>query len=207
MDETLSCLRSKSTFEFQSQNINIPYPDSTNPPLFMWNPVIDSALVQDYTYNAFDNGLFLRIPVMFGDDTNGGTIFTPRSTSDLAQSNLFLHDQFPFLTIEQLKKIDDLYPNHGPQFPSSGAWWRQVSNAYGDLRYMCPTLFISQAFARYGVQQNWNYRYDVKDPAQMAIGLGTPHTAEIGAIWVLKTLKVPLPQATIKVEATTGSLR
>jgi carboxylesterase type B len=48
---------------------------------------------------------------------------------------------------------------------------------------MCPTVFISDAFARHGVQENWNYRYNVKDPAQVALGLGTPHTAEIGAIW------------------------
>ena len=38
-------------------------------------------------------------------------------------------------------------------------------------------------FAQYGMQGNWNYRYNVEDPAQMQRGLGVPHTTEISAIW------------------------
>jgi cholinesterase len=49
-------------------------------------------------------------------------------------------------------------------------------------RYMCPTLFISSTLSRLNVT-NWNYRYDVEDPAQMQKGLGVPHTAELSAIW------------------------
>ncbi|KAK5203970.1 hypothetical protein LTR41_010427 [Exophiala xenobiotica] len=136
--DTLACLRSKTTAELQSENVNTPYP-----------------------------------------------VFTPRSTSSLAQSNTFLHDQFPYLTLQHLKRIKRLFPNHGPDFPNSGSWWRQVSNTYGDMRYMCPTLFISSAFARYGAKGkgNWNYRYNVEDAAQMKSGMGVPHTVELGAIW------------------------
>ncbi|EXJ73775.1 uncharacterized protein A1O5_03537 [Cladophialophora psammophila CBS 110553] len=182
-DDTLSCLRSKSTAELQAQNNNVPYPGARHPPLYMWNPVLDNEMIQNYTYVAFDNGDFIRIPVLFGDDTNGGTVFTPRSTSSLAQSNTFLHDQFPNLTFEQLQQINQLYPNKGPQFPNSGSWWRQVSNVYGDMRYMCPNLFISSAYSRYGVQGNWNYWYNVHDAAQVRQGLGVPHTVELSAIW------------------------
>ncbi|KIW27851.1 uncharacterized protein PV07_07552 [Cladophialophora immunda] len=182
-DDTLSCLRSKTTAQLQGQNHNVPYPGAQNPPLYMWNPVLDNTLIQNYTYAAFDSGHFVRVPVLFGDDTNGGTIFTPRGTSSLAQSNTFLHDQFPDLTFDQLQQIDQLYPNHGPQFPNSGSWWRQVSNAYGDMRYMCPNLFISSSYARYGVPGNWNYWFNVQDAAQVRQGLGVPHTVELSAIW------------------------
>ncbi len=181
--DTLACMRSKTAAELQSENVNTPYPGSQKPPLFMWNPVLDDDLIQNYTYAAFDSGAFIYVPVIFGDDTNGGTIFTPRSTSSLKQSDTFLHDQFPYLTLQHLQRIKEFFPNHGPDFPNSGSWWRQLSNAYGDMRYMCPNLFISSAFARYGVSGNWNYRYNVKDPAQMKKGLGVPHTAELGAIW------------------------
>ncbi|KAK7899778.1 hypothetical protein LTR67_003523 [Exophiala xenobiotica] len=185
--DTLVCLRSKTTAELQSKNFNTPYPGSEKPPLFMWNPVLDADLIRNYTYAAFDSGAFIHVPVIFGDDTNAGTIFTPRSTSSLAQSDTFLHNQFPYLTLQHLKRIKRLFPNHGPDFPNSGSWWRQVSNAYGDMRYMCPTLFISSAFARYGAEGkgkgNWNYRYNVEDAAQMKSGLGVPHTVELGAIW------------------------
>ncbi|EXJ94810.1 cholinesterase [Capronia coronata CBS 617.96] len=182
-DNTLACLRSKSAAELQTHNRNIPYPGARNPPLFMWNPVIDDDLIQNLSYAAFDSGSFIHVPVIFGDDTNGGTIFTPRTTSSSEQSSTFLHDQFPYLTNDHLRRIDDLYPNTGPRFPHSGSWWRQVSNAYGDIRYMCPTLFVSSALSRHGLQGNWNYRYNVEDPAQMDQGLGVPHTVELGAIW------------------------
>ncbi len=149
----------------------------------MWNPVLDNDLVQDYTRTAFNNGKFIRVPVIFGDDTNAGTIFTPRGTSNLNQSSQFLQSQFPYLTSAHLKRIGQLYPNDGPDFSNAGTWWRQVSNAYGDMRYMCPTLWISSTLARYGLKGNWNYRYNVEDPTQMQRGLGVPHTAELSAIW------------------------
>ncbi|OCT52861.1 putative triacylglycerol lipase [Cladophialophora carrionii] len=182
-DNTLSCLRSKSATELQTFNRNIPYPGARNPPLYMWNPVVDGDMIRNYTRTSFNNGDFIQVPVIFGDDTNAGTIFTPRGTSSLSQSNTFLHNQFPYLTPEQLERISQLYPNEGPDFPNAGTWWRQVSNAYGDMRYMCPTLWISSTLARYGVKGNWNYRYNVEDPEQMQRGLGVPHTAELSAIW------------------------
>lgn len=181
--DTMTCLRSKSSTELQLQNHNIPYPGNQQSPLFMWNPVLDNALVSNYTYAAFDNGAFVHVPVIFGDDTNGGTVFTPRLTKSQKQSDTFLRNQFPFLTTQQLSRINALFPNNGPTFPKSGSWWRQVSNSYGDMRYMCPNLFIASAFVRYGNKGTWNYRYNVQDPAQVKSGLGVPHTVEIGAIW------------------------
>lgn len=182
-DDTLTCMRSKSTTQLQLVNKNIPYPGAKNPPLFMYNPVVDNDLVRNYTRAAFDTGNFLKVPVIFGDDTNAGTVFTPKGTSSLSQSSTFLQNQFPYLSLSQLKHIGTLYPNQGPKFPNAGTYWRQVSDAYGDLRYMCPTLWISSTLARHNVQGNWNYRYNVEDPGQMKQGLGVPHTAEISAIW------------------------
>src|ERR1700760_2666554 len=74
-----------------------------------------------------------QVPVIFGDDTNAGTVFTPKGTSSQSQSNAFLRSQFPELTSDQLSRISQLYPNEGPDFENAGVFWRQVSNAYGDL--------------------------------------------------------------------------
>ncbi|KIW11479.1 hypothetical protein PV08_10779 [Exophiala spinifera] len=181
--DTLICLRSKSSAELQQHNHNIPYPGNRQSPLFMWNPVLDGALIQNYTYAAFEDGAFVHVPVIIGDDTNGGTVFTPRQTKSQKQSDTFLRNQFPFLSSKQLSRISALFPNAGPTFPETGSWWRQVSNAYGNMRYMCPNLFITSALARYGNKGNWNYRYNVEDSAQVKIGLGVPHIVELGAIW------------------------
>ncbi|KAK6199782.1 glycerol transporter [Pestalotiopsis sp. IQ-011] len=182
--DTLACLRSKTTAEIQAVNTNSPYPGNSAAPLYMYNPVIDKDIITDYTYNAFKTGRFIKVPLIAGDDNNGGTVFAPSSTSTLAESNLWLRTQFPRLTLDQLATIDELYPNpNASACPSSGCYWRQLSNAYGEMRYMCPGLFISTALAAYGVPSSWAYRYNVEDPAQIAQGLGVPHTVESDAIW------------------------
>lgn len=47
---------------------------------------------------------------------------------------------------------------------------------------VCPGLYISSAYSN-ALQKTWNYRYNVKDPTQVAEGLGVPHTVEVNAIW------------------------
>jgi carboxylesterase type B len=95
--------------------------------------------------------------------------------------NTFLLSNFPHLTQEQLITIDDLYPK-AAQFPGTGAYWRTVSNAYGEMRYICPGINVSSVMANARVKV-WNYRYNVRDPTNYAHGLGTTHTEEVSAIW------------------------
>lgn len=181
--QTLTCLQSKSAAEIQDMNYNIPYPGAADRPLYMYNPVIDGDLIRDLTYTSFAKGNFVKVPVIFGDDTNGGTVFAPQNTSTLAQSDMFLRNQFPYLSLEQFATINSLYPNPNQTCPNVGCYWRQVSNAYGEMRYMCPGLYISNAYTKYGVPQSWAYRWNVEDPDQIADGKGVPHTVELNAIW------------------------
>ncbi|KAH9905988.1 alpha/beta-hydrolase [Xylariomycetidae sp. FL2044] len=181
--DSLACLKSKSATELQAMNMGIPYPGSAGTPVYTWNPVLDGSLISDYPYNLYAQGKFVKVPVIIGDDTNGGTVFTPRTISTLGGSLNFLHTQFPYLTFEQLDEISSLYPNTNLTCPNPGCYWRQVSDAYGDMRYMCPGLFISTAMAQHGVGQSYNYRYNVEDPEQVAEGEGVPHTVELAAIW------------------------
>ncbi|KAI1076013.1 alpha/beta-hydrolase [Whalleya microplaca] len=182
-DDSLACLRSKTAEELQEQNINMPYPGLTQAPLYTWNPVIDNDLIDDYTYNSFTYGKFVKIPVIYGDDTNGGTVFAPQNTSTIEEGENFLQAQFPYLKSLQLSQIESMYPNPNNTCPNVGCYWRQVSNVYGDLRYMCPGLYISSAMSQYGVGSSFNYRWNVEDPTQVADGYGVPHTAELHAIF------------------------
>jgi carboxylesterase type B len=182
-DDTLTCLRGLSAEFIQSVNFNTPFPGAQGPPLYMYGPTIDNDLIPDYTYNLFAHGRFIHVPTIFGDDSNGGTIFTPKKTSNISASDTFLHDQFPALTLADLREINALYPKTNDSFPNSGLYWRQVSNAYGELRYMCPGLFCSSAYTNISSHLSWNYRYNVLDPTAVAEGLGVPHTVEVNAIW------------------------
>lgn len=182
-NESLACLRSKTAVEIQDLNYNIPYPGAADRPRYMYNPVIDGDFIRELTYTAFAEGNFIKVPVIFGDDTNGGTSFAPENTSTLAQSNMWLRNQFPFITLEQFAAINELYPNENQTCPNVGCYWRQLADTYGEMRYMCPGLYISSAYVKSGIAQSWNYRWNVEDPAQIAAGQGVPHTVELNAIF------------------------
>jgi carboxylesterase type B len=183
-NNSLACLRSKTAAELQAVNKGSAYPGAPGPPIYPWDPVIDGTLIQNLTYTAFAEGRFVKIPLIVGDDTNEGTTFTPRNTSSIQDSEVFLQSNFPYLTPEQLDRIDELYPNaQNASCPSEGCYWRQVSDVYGDMRYTCPGLFISSAMTNFGMPRSYSYRYNVEDPDQVAQGLGVPHTVEVSAIW------------------------
>ncbi|KAF1985151.1 alpha/beta-hydrolase [Aulographum hederae CBS 113979] len=181
-EDTLKCIRSLSPRDIALVNRVTPYPGAQSAPLYMYSPTIDNDLIPDYTYRLLNQGKFIRVPTIFGDDTNGGTSFAPRSTKDIGESNSWLKDQFPALKLDQLDKLNELYPPTNDAFPNSGPYWRQLSNVYGEMRYLCPGLFASAAYRKFGVP-SWNYRYNVEDPGQMASGVGVPHVAEAQVIW------------------------
>ena len=207
--DTLTCLRSLSAVELQTVNINFPSPGAQQPPLYMYSPVLDYDFVTDYTYAAYAKGNFIKLPAIYGDDTNEGTVFVPPNTNNLSQTSTFIQSQWASISLQQLGTINALYPNPGLTFPNSGPFWRQASNAYGEIRYICPGIFISSVYANlssgtatttnytssYHLRPRqyppppsagppiWNYHYNVIDPAQAASGLGVPHTVEINAIW------------------------
>jgi carboxylesterase type B len=169
--DTLACLRSLTAAELQQQNINTPFPGAQIPPLYMYGPTLDFDFVSDYTYRAYAQGKFVHVPAIAGDDTNEGTVFAPKTTANISQSDEFMQANFPNFSLQQLKVWNSLYPVNGtPSFPDSGRYWRQLSNGYGELRYTCPGVFISEQYAQQGVKSNWNYHWNVVDPTANASG-------------------------------------
>ena len=97
--------------------------------------------------------------------------------------NAFLKAQFPFVTDDQLTKIDAFYPRIPGDYPNTGPFFLTLAQAYGEMRYICPGIYISSAFANLSEYPSWNYRYDVHDPGMDADGSGVTHTIEVSAIW------------------------
>lgn len=180
--DSLACLRNKTARELQEQNFNIPLPLAANPPNYMYVPCIDGEYLPDYTYRLIQNGQFIKVPSIFGDDTNGGTKFAPRNTSTLAESNTYMLDNYPFLTLDLMEEMNKMYPNPNTTCPNPGCYWRQASNTYQEVRYMCPALAMTSALVKAGIKNSFAYRWNVEDPEQMAQGLGVPHTSEFDAI-------------------------
>ncbi|PWY71463.1 triacylglycerol lipase [Aspergillus heteromorphus CBS 117.55] len=182
--DTLACLRNLDTASLQSENFNTPFPTAQKAPLYMYGPVLDGDLVLDYTYRLFHQGKFIKVPVIFGDDTNEGTIFVPKNTSSVSEADTFIQSQFPNISLVQLAKINNWYltENQTRQFPHAKPYWRPAGNAYGEIRYICPGIDMSTVYSQAGVN-SWNYHYDVQDPDAEASGDGVTHTVEANAIW------------------------
>jgi acetylcholinesterase len=77
--DVMSCLRSKDMATLQALNIAEAFPGRTAPPnpLFYWTPCVDDDFIEDLPYLMFETGRFIKVPVMFGTDTDGMFTLSP----------------------------------------------------------------------------------------------------------------------------------
>ena len=190
-NDTLQCLRTLDITTLQTQNILTRFPDTNANPLFAYNPALDHDFIADYTFNLYTSGRFVKLPSVYGDVSNEGTVFAPKSTlTTIDASSAWLQAQFPLLNETQLDTIQSLYPPENQMYTkigNAGKYWRSTADAYGDLRYVCPGFLVNNSTAQYVTKNpsagNWNYHYNATDPSETAQGLGVPHVAEQSAIW------------------------
>lgn len=182
----MTCLRDLTQDELQNYTINTPFPGAEDPPLYMFGPTLDYDFISDYSIKQYAEGKFVHVPAIAGDDSDEGTVFSPSNTSTIGESNTFLKNQFPRLAPALFKRINALFPlSSAPTSPPTAEqaqYFRQVAWTYGEIRYICPTIYVSGVYANFSVP-NWNYRWNVQDPETVAEGLGVTHTVEVNAIW------------------------
>ena len=178
--DTLSCLRGLSYSKLLSHGGPIPYPGNSDPPVYAYNPVVDGKFVTGVPISMFSNGQFVHVPTVFGDDTNEGTIFTPRDLKTSSQSAKFLNDNFPGLTSDQLDQLASIYKFDNTDISN---YWLQASWAYGELRYICPGIHMSTLITNHSDINVWNWRYNIATPAQKADFNLVSHGSEMPAIW------------------------
>ena len=72
--------------------------------------------------------------------------------------NGFLQDNFPALNDTSLSTIDTNYPK-SEQFSDHGEYYFAAATAYGEIRYICPGIFVSDSLRQFNSQPNWLYQY------------------------------------------------
>lgn len=183
-DDSLGCLRTVDIETIQRFNIDKPFPGGSTKPVPLWYflPVVDGHLIRDRLYRLFDQGKFIRVPLVVSDDTNEGTLFAYNATSE-SEVAQFMKNNYPGLSKRQLKTILKAYPKmeplmkHAAYFPSAAA-------AYGDSTFTCPGNFMAASMAKvFSSDQVWNYRFNVRDPTEIANGMGVPHVFDLPAIF------------------------
>jgi carboxylesterase type B len=173
--QNITCLKSLDAVSFQNavRNFKPSFPGGKSAPLFFWNPTLDYDFIKDYTYNEVNAGHFVKVPTIFGDTTHEGLGFTPVSTNSLQSAMQFVVNQFPNLDKKDFSRVlDEWSPpiniQHDPK-------WRDfASDVYGHIRYICPGLNISHAYAENGTVPTWQYRWNVGRAL---------HVEELGPIW------------------------
>ncbi|KAF8250375.1 Esta [Wilcoxina mikolae CBS 423.85] len=173
--DQLRCLRSKDTATLQAANQGSPYPGRSIRPLWYFTPTVDGDFLQDYPYRQFAQEKFIKVPTIWGDETDEGSYFGANATSPTEVTE-FMTNNFPKLSENDAKIIDKLYPLMSP-VPHHNAYFPSASAAYGECALICPGLYVSAVLARH--QKLWNYRCNIVDDANVAAGLGVPH------VWVL----------------------
>ncbi|KAJ7627439.1 carboxylesterase estA [Roridomyces roridus] len=176
----MACLRAQNSSTLVAANIAHPFQGRSTNPDFFYTPTIDGDFVRAELYTLFEQGQFIHVPLLFGDDDDEGTDFAA-NVSTAAEMISFLTDNYPQLTSSDDAQITRLYPllaplpNHAPFFPSAAA-------AYGEATFTCPSNFIGAKLSAVK-QPVWSYRFSVVQANNQAAGLGVPHTSEVPAIF------------------------
>lgn len=179
--DSLACLRSKDTAILQAANVASPFPGQTETPLFYTTPTIDGDFIQDYPIRLFETGKFVHVPLIIGDETNEGSLFAANATSP-ADVTTFFTANYPHLPPNDTAAINSLYPLL-PPLPDHAAYFPSASAAYGESTFVCPGLLMSSSLSSINPNTVWNYRYNVTSAANLAAGLGVPHTYDTAAIF------------------------
>jgi carboxylesterase type B len=196
--DQMACLRETDVSELQAANVASPFPGRAGrpTPLFYWTPCVDGDLITDLPYALFQRGRFIRVPVLFGTDTDEGSVFaTNAATPD--DLDAFFRDNYPKLSGDDVAAILARYPLMAA-VPNHEAWFPSASMAYGEATFICPAVNLLDAIAR-----SWDaaagpvfaYRYNVFDDEYASWGFGVPHLAEAGAVFGPDNVQGLAPQS------------
>ncbi|EPE04851.1 triacylglycerol lipase (secreted protein) [Ophiostoma piceae UAMH 11346] len=195
----LDCLRGLSTKELQVVNTPSSLKNATDTPSFYWGPCVDGEFLQDRPYTMFQDGRFVRVPMVFGTATNEGSIFTPNAES-LDDAATFMINNYPSLgslaesgpnttassTTAAASVLAEYYPVADAQFTSASmrsTWFPSLSAAYGELTFICGQVLLLQMVSSLSLLPAFAYRFNMQDPGDVANGLGTVHMMDGAAIF------------------------
>ncbi|KAJ6454195.1 alpha/beta-hydrolase [Mycena sanguinolenta] len=188
--DVMSCLRAASTQSLAS-GASLTRANLTSA-LFPFGPITDGTFLTERPVEAFKNGNFIRVPILFGSNTNEGSRWSaelpnpaantsePNATEDTVYN--FLSGQWPDLTRTTFNTAtSNFYPESG--FANFSLQGQQM---YGEMRFICSALFIAGAIHDAGLDA-FEYHWD--NPI-----LGSDHASELPIFYDLAEVFDPLDQ-------------
>ncbi|KAG6890117.1 hypothetical protein C0992_003070 [Termitomyces sp. T32_za158] len=124
--------------------------------LFTFAPVLDGTFLRERPVEAFKNGHFAKVPVLFGSNTNEGAEWSaslPDASANTSMFNAtettvynFLQGQFASLT---RPSFDRAVAEHYP-LSDFANFSLQGQQMYGEMRYICTAELVSGAAFDHG---------------------------------------------------------
>ncbi|KAF9022535.1 Carboxylesterase [Hymenopellis radicata] len=173
----MDCLRNATSRTLANAENGVAMLRTTT--LFVFAPRVDDIFFREHPVEAFTSGRFSRVPIFFGGNTNEGASWASDLSGD-ANTSLdnatevtvynFLRGQYGSLTNESFNRALELYPLEG-----YGTYDLQGQQMYGEARYICSAVLITQNAAKFGLP-SFHYHYNNAH-------LGSGHGSELAALY------------------------
>ncbi|PYH43648.1 putative extracellular lipase [Aspergillus saccharolyticus JOP 1030-1] len=158
--EILTCLRAAPSAVITNASFTVF--DRYNPSVrWAFQPVIDNALIKQPPIDAWHSGHWNRVPILTGFNTNEGTYYVPTTLATSDEFMQFFRTLLPAYTDQDIRTIDELYPDPAVHESSPyletrnisvGPQYKRVEAAYGHYAYACPVRQTAR-FASAGQQE------------------------------------------------------
>ncbi|KAL1890961.1 hypothetical protein Sste5346_007958 [Sporothrix stenoceras] len=202
--EALACLRKKPVEQLQ-RHANVPSsfryhrnataegPGSAG---FYWGPCVDGDLITDRPSVLFQQGKFVRVPMLYGVASDEGTLLVGNAGSQDGVVH-FIVSNYPGLGPANengtaTAVISQHYPQ-APAVPEHASWFPTLAQVYGELTFVCPAVNTLDAVANVTTSSDsstssspltlFAYRYAMQDQELMDEGLGTVHMMDAAAVF------------------------
>ncbi|KAI1932661.1 hypothetical protein LOZ65_000650 [Ophidiomyces ophidiicola] len=142
----LPCLRGKPALDVAraSETIFNRYGPSNR---WAFQPVIDGDIIKDSPTKNWQSGIWNKVPILTGFNTDEGAPFTPSGLSKSEEFSSFFRTLIPAMYTSDINLLDRLYPDplKDPKSPyvetrpiRVGPQYKRVTAAYGQFAYICP---------------------------------------------------------------------
>ncbi|KAJ7591659.1 alpha/beta-hydrolase [Mycena floridula] len=148
--------------------------------IYVFAPVVGGNFLLEPPVEAFRNGHFAHVPVLFGSNTEEGANWSKDIQDPAANTNTvganettvfnFLNGQYNRMNRSTFNQLAPLYKD----FNSSAGL--VVQQMYGEARYICSANLVASASKAHGQNAVYNYHYN--NPIT-----GSYHTAELPAFF------------------------
>eukprot|EP01117_Protostelium_nocturnum_P014616 TRINITY_DN5580_c0_g1_i2.p1 TRINITY_DN5580_c0_g1~~TRINITY_DN5580_c0_g1_i2.p1 ORF type:complete len:479 (+),score=149.75 TRINITY_DN5580_c0_g1_i2:197-1633(+) len=161
---------------------------------FNFGPTLDYDLIPDAPYRSVQNGKFIKVPLIIGDNLDEGTGFTTYvDWKDEQTVRNQMQATYPDLTSSDLDTLLTLYPNNltlGSPYNTGNRTYRSPqfkrgSSIVGDFAFVAPRRFMQDKYADSGVNV-WSYRFDFAtklDQINQTDYVGVTHGDEVAAVY------------------------